>query len=69
MCGEDINILESFTYLGSVVHNNGRLTWRMVLWTRLARTLGVVQTDKDSDLQVADDPCLTVWLRDIYTEH
>ncbi len=23
-CGEDIEVLESFTYLGSVVHNNGR---------------------------------------------
>ncbi len=23
-CGEDIKVLESFTYLGSVVHNNGR---------------------------------------------
>ncbi len=22
-CGEDIEVLESFTYLGSVVHNNG----------------------------------------------
>ena len=23
-CGEDIGVLESFTYLGCVVHNNGR---------------------------------------------
>ena len=23
VCGEDIAILDSFTYLGSVVHNNG----------------------------------------------
>ena len=23
----------------------------------------IVQTDKDSDLHVAGDPCLTIWLR------
>ena len=23
VCGEDVEILESFTYLGSVVHNDG----------------------------------------------
>ena len=28
-----------------------------------------IQMDKDSDLQVADDPCLTIWQWDMDTEH
>ncbi|KAG0728096.1 putative protein in type-1 retrotransposable element R1DM [Chionoecetes opilio] len=49
-CGEDIEILESFTYLGSAVHNDGgsrqevlrRIGIATVLWTRSAGVFGVV---------------------------
>ena len=81
-CGEHINILDSFTYLDSVVHNNGgshqevlwRNAWLMVYGLAqheyLALSVPVqtdkdlipVQMDKDSNLEVADDPCPTVWL-------
>ena len=39
-CGEDIEILENFTYLGSVVHNDGGSTKEVLLWSGLA--LGVM---------------------------
>ena len=69
-CGEDIEILKNFTYLGSVVHNNGgsskevtrRIGPRHYGFTQheyLALSIPV-QTDKD--LEVAGDPCLTQWL-------
>ena len=77
-CGEDIEILEKFTYLGSVVvHNDGgssqQVTRRIVLYgltqhEYLALSIPV-QTNKDSYLQVACDPCLTLWLRDMDIEH
>ena len=65
-CGKDIEILDSFKYLGNVIHDNGGhvkksyngLAWPMVLWTRSARVSGVVGTC--ADLQVAGDSCLTV---------
>ena len=75
MCGEDIKILESLTYLGRVVikmvghikKSYGGLSKSTVLWLHLAReylALSVpVQTEKDSDLHVAGDPCLSVLLR------
>ena len=52
MCDKDIDILDSFKYLGSVVHNIGGslkksysgLAWPMVLWTRSTRVFGVVGT-------------------------
>ena len=72
-CGEDIEILKNFTYLGSVVHNNGGSSLEVARRIGLAHgvmdsqheylALSIpVQTDKDSDLQVAGDPCLTLWL-------
>ena len=61
-CGEDIDILESFTYLGSVVHNNGYgLAHGLAQHEYLALSVPV-QTDKDSNLQITGDPFLTVWL-------
>ena len=63
--GENIEILKNFTYLGSVLHNDGapsqKLTRRTELWIRSTRVLALsisVQTDKDLDLQLAGDPCL-----------
>ena len=41
-CGKDIEILKSFTYLGSVVHNDGG--WPTALWIRSTRVFGVVDT-------------------------
>ena len=38
--GEDIEILKTFTYLGSVVHNDGGSTKEVLLWSGLA--LGVM---------------------------
>ena len=35
-CGEDIDILDSFTYLGSVVHNNGESHQEVLQWIGLA---------------------------------
>ena len=61
-CGEDIDILESFTYLGSVVWSitmvgqvkkcYGGLAWPCpawpkVLWTHSARVFGIVSTCAD----------------------
>ncbi len=51
-CGEDVEISESFTYLGSVVHatvslarkSYGGLVWPTMLWTRSTRVYGVVDT-------------------------
>ena len=53
--GEDIDILDSFTYLGNVVHNNGgsrqevsrQIGLTTVLWTHSARVSGVVGTCAD----------------------
>ena len=71
-CDEDIDILDSFKYLGSVVHNNCGSRQEVLRWIGpwcygLAQheylALSVpVQTDKDANLQIAGDPCLTVWL-------
>ena len=36
VCGEVIDILESFTYLGSVVHNNGESRQEALWWIGLA---------------------------------
>ncbi len=44
-CGEDIQILESFSYLGSVVHNSGGSrpeAYGGLLWTRSTRAYGIV---------------------------
>ena len=68
--GVDINILEHFTYLGNVVHTNGG-SRQKVLWWIGPRCYGLIQheylafsvfmqTEKDLDLQVASDSCLTV---------
>ena len=35
-CGEDIEILKNFTYLGSVVHNNSRSSQEVTQWIGLA---------------------------------
>lgn len=35
MCGKDVNILENFTYLASVVENNGLCCQEVLLWTGL----------------------------------
>ena len=35
-CGEDIDILQIFTYLGSVVHNNGGSRQEVLRWIGLA---------------------------------
>ena len=72
-CGKDTEILKNFTYLGSVVHNDGGSSQEVTRWIDLAHgvmdllneylALSIpMQTDKDSDLQVAVDPCLTLWL-------
>ena len=74
-CGEDIDILDSFKYLGSVVHNNGGSRqeilrqigrpspWCYGLTQHKYLELSVpVQMDVDSNLHIAGDPCLTVWL-------
>ena len=71
---DDIEILKNFTYLGSVVHNDGgssqEVTRRIVLAQHEYLALSIhVQTDKDSEFQVAGDPCLTLWLGDMDTEH
>ena len=69
-CGEDIEILKNFTYLGSVVHNEprshtadwpGPRRYGLAQHEYLAFSI-FVQTDKDFDLQVAGDPCLTLCL-------
>ncbi len=69
-CGEDIEVLESFTYFGSVVHKNGgsgqEVTRRIglahgVMNEYMALSI-YMQADKDPCLQVIGDPCLTVWL-------
>ncbi len=45
-CGEDIEILERFSYLGSAVHNTDSFTddsaWPMVLWTHSTGVFGAV---------------------------
>ena len=56
-CGEDIEILKNFTYLGSVVHNDGGskkkshgglASWpTTTLWIRSTRVFGVVDTCAD----------------------
>ena len=71
-CSENIDILDSFTYLGSVVHNNGGSCQEVLRWIgpwcyeltqyKYLALVEPVQTDKGSNLQVAGDPCLTVWL-------
>ena len=72
-CDEVIEILKNFTYLGSVVitmvsrpkKSHGGLAWPTALWTRSTRYFALsipVQMDKDSNLQVAGDLCLTQWL-------
>ena len=73
-CGEDTEILKNFTYLGNVVHDDGRSSqevtkriglapWRYGFAQHEYLALSIpVQTDKDLDLQVAGDPCLTLWL-------
>ena len=35
-CGEDIDILDDFTYLGSVVYNNGGSRQEVLQWIGLA---------------------------------
>ena len=35
-CGEDIDILDSFTYLGNVDHNNGESRQEVLQWIALA---------------------------------
>ena len=68
-CGEDIDILDSFKYFGSVVHNNGGSRQEILRWIGLAN--GVMDSlsmsiwrcqYKDLNLQVVGDPCLAVWL-------
>ena len=54
-CGKDIEILKNFTYLGSVVHNDGgssqevtrQIGLAMALWIRSTRVFGVVDTCAD----------------------
>ncbi len=41
-CGEDIQVLESFTYLGSVVHNNGRSNHEVI--RRIELSYGVMDS-------------------------
>ncbi len=36
-CGEDVEISESFTYLGNVVHNNGEFGQEVLRWICLAQ--------------------------------
>ena len=71
-CGEDIDILDSFKYLGNVVHNNsgsrqevlrriGIYCYGLAQHEYLALSISIL-TDKDSNLQIASDSCLTVWL-------
>ena len=73
-CGEDIEILKSFTYLGSVVHNEGgssqEVTRRIGLAhgvmdslnTSIWRCRYLCRLTKIRIFQVAGDPCLTLWL-------
>ena len=68
-CGEGIETLENFTYLGSVLHNDNGSSqyWPGPQHHGFAQheylVLSVsVQMNKDSDLQVASDPCLILWL-------
>ena len=73
--GKDIDILDSFPYLGSVAHNNGGSRQEVLWWIGLAHDVyGLAQheylvlsvpvlTDRDSNLQIASYPCLTLWLR------
>ena len=76
-CGKVIDILDSFTYLGSVVHNNGGSRQKVLQQIGLAHgvmdslaqhaylALSVnVQADKDLNIQVAGDPsyCMAVRL-------
>ena len=68
-CDEDIEILKTshtlvvscITMVGRAKKSHGGLAWPMALWIRSTRVFGVVDT-KDLDLQVAGDPCLTLWL-------
>ncbi len=41
-CGEDIEVLESFTYLGSVVHNSGRSDQEVI--RRIGLAYGVMDS-------------------------
>ena len=71
-CGEDIEILKSFTYL--VVHNDGgssqEVTRRIGLAhgvmnslnTSIWRCRYLCRLTKIRIFQVAGDPCLTLWL-------
>ncbi len=74
LCGEDIEVLESFTYLSSVVHNSGRSDQEVIRRTGLClRCYGLsqheymklsapMQENKAPHLLDACAPCLTVWL-------
>ena len=72
-CGKDIKILENFTFLGREVHNDGESSQEVT--RRIGLAHGVMDSlntsiwrcrylcrQKDSDLQVAGDTCLTLWL-------
>ena len=62
-CGEDIEISEKFTYLGRVMHNDGGSSNKDGVARHEYLALSVpLQTDEDSDLLVAGDPGLTLWL-------
>ena len=56
-CGEDIEISETFTYLGSVVHNDGESSQEVV------KRIGLAHGVMDSlDANIAGDPFLILWL-------
>ena len=66
-CGEVIDILDSFKYLGSVVYNNGESRQEVLRqigynWNEYLALSVPVQTDKYFNLQITGDPCLTVRL-------
>lgn len=74
---EDIDTLENFIYLGSIVQysdgpHQGVLQQTglayAVLWTRLAWVCDIAdifEKGKDPDLQAACAPCHTLWLWDM----
>ena len=57
-CGKDLDILECFTYLGIPMMSHIKKFYGHAQHEYLA-LLVTVQMDKDLDLQVNGDPCLT----------
>ena len=76
VCGEDVEVTERFTYLGSDMHVSAG--WEPEVSRRLGQAWGVmesldhgvalsasVQEDKSPSLQVLGDSSLALWMGDL----